>query len=74
MDAKKIGIIAVVVIALVVLIWSFKSSFISGQPAAGQAQAEQMKKAMDDARARAKAAGPTRGPGGSQSPSAPAGQ
>ncbi|HEU4752205.1 MAG TPA: hypothetical protein VFU47_03775 [Armatimonadota bacterium] len=48
MDAKKIGIIALAVVALGLLAFSFKSNFMNGPTPAGQAQAEAMKKSMQD--------------------------
>jgi hypothetical protein len=46
MDAKKAGIIALIVVAVGLLIWSFKNSFGQEAPAAGASEAEKMKAAM----------------------------
>jgi hypothetical protein len=44
MDMKKIGLIALVVVAVGLLAWSFKNSFLANSvPTAGADQAAQMK-------------------------------
>lgn len=57
MDAKKIGIIAIVVVAVVLLAWSFKKSFMNEAPVAGAQDAARMRKSMEEMRTNAAKAG-----------------
>lgn len=48
MDAKKIGLIAVVVLAIGLLAWSFKSNLMSGPRVVGPEEGQKMGEAMQE--------------------------
>ncbi|MFN3651486.1 MAG: hypothetical protein ACK47B_18065 [Armatimonadota bacterium] len=77
MDTKKVGLIAAVVVALVLLAFSFRSTFMNEPAAAGADQAQAMKAAMEksiqDAKSRGARTG-TSGGAAAPQPAPPPGQ
>lgn len=74
MEMKTVGIIALVIIGIGLLVFSFKNSFMNEPPKAGADQAAQMKASMERAIAMQKAkggAGPRAGNSGGQAAPVP---